>query len=105
VSDDAPVLEVREVDVSKAKRRRKQLLSLLDGTAVRPPSAEGKVDAGPEADAVQLIATLRAVARGEQTPDALGAGFRPEKVVAVLLDLLMRKHLVLDRELIDALKK
>lgn len=105
VSDDAPVLEVREVDVSKAKRRRKQLLSLLDGSAVRAPAAEGKADAGPDADAVQLVATLRAIARGEQTPEALGANFRAEKVVAVLLDLLMRKHLVLDRELIDALKK
>jgi type IV pilus assembly protein PilB len=104
-SDDTPTLEVREVDVSKAARRRKQVLALLDGTTLRLPSARGKAEPDGDTHAGQMIATLRAIARGEQTPDALGPDFRMEKVMAVLLDLLMRKHLVLERELIDALKK
>jgi hypothetical protein len=102
VLDDGPVLEVREIDLSKRSRKRKQVeLTLLDGTTLRLPSA-GR---GKEVSAAEIVEALRAVARGGQAGEVLGENLRWEKMMAVILDLLLRKHLILERELIEALKK
>src|SRR5205814_2640521 len=70
--DDAPELEVREIEIPKNSRRRSQMnLTLLDGTTIKLPSGRkrpAKADAGePSSDrqvtAAEMVAALRAAAR------------------------------------------
>jgi type IV pilus assembly protein PilB len=111
--DDAPTLEVREVDISKRKRKQVQL-TLLDGTTIKLPSSQKKRataarNDAPSSDdgltASDLLAALRAAAHGADAAEILGDNLRWEKMFAAILSLLLRKHLILEKELIDELKK
>jgi type IV pilus assembly protein PilB len=111
-SDDAPVLEVNEVDLSQRRKRGRQL-TLLDGTTIKLPTEKKRVGArrrsepSPSDDlsAMDLLAALRAAAHGVDSTDVLGENLRWEKMMAAVLALLLRKHLILERELLDELKK
>jgi type IV pilus assembly protein PilB len=105
--EDGPVLEVHEVDLPRATRRRKRLeLTLLDGTTLKLPSGRGAGGGSDdEPSGAEIVAALRAAARGADAGHVLGDNVRWEKMMAVVLDLLLRKHLILERELLDALKK
>jgi type IV pilus assembly protein PilB len=112
--DDSPTLEVREVDISKRKRKQVQL-TLLDGTTIKLPSSQKKRGAVPTRNdppssedgltAADLLAALRAAAHGADAAEILGDNLRWEKMFAAILSLLLRKHLILEKELIDELKK
>jgi len=106
VEDDAPVLEVREVELPRnpAKGGAVQSGRLLDGTTIkmradakrRADVVEPARDASgePEVTAAEL---LRGVARGAHGADAaevLGSNLRWEKMMAAVLSLLIRKHLI-----------
>jgi type IV pilus assembly protein PilB len=113
-ADDAPTLEVREVDISKARKRKQVQLTLLDGTTIKLPSVSKKravptrnEPPSPEDNltAADLLAALRAAAHGVDATDVLGENLRWEKMFAAILSLLLRKHLILERELIEELKK
>jgi type IV pilus assembly protein PilB len=111
--DDGPTLEVREVDMPQRKRKQVQL-TLLDGTTIKLPSSQKKRGAASRADppssedgltAADLLAALRAAAHGADAAEILGDNLRWEKMFAAILSLLLRKHLILEKELIDELKK
>jgi len=115
--EDGPVLEVREIEVPKARKRAQIKLTLLDGTTIKVPSGRKRRGdaAAPESTAepsgnqeltaAQLLAALRAAAQGANAAEALGDNQRWEKMMAAVLSLLLRKHLILERELIEELKK
>jgi type IV pilus assembly protein PilB len=116
--DDGPILEVREVEINKNHRKRAQLkLTLLDGTTIKVPSGrKHRADAAPESTgepsapageltAAELLSALRAAAQGADASDVAGANLRWEKIVGAILTLLLRKHLILERELIEELRK
>jgi type IV pilus assembly protein PilB len=110
-ADDAPVLEVGEVDLAQ-KRKRGRQLTLLDGTTIKLPTdkkrAAGRRSIAPAAGdltAKDLLAALRAAAHGVDATDAFGENMRWEKMMAAVLALLLRKHLILERELLEELKK
>jgi len=93
----------------KATRRRGGIsLTLLDGTIISLPTRSKKrrkrASAIDELTAADVVAALRAAAHGADIKDVLGDA-RWEKVFAALLSLLLKKHLILDREFIDELKK
>ena len=114
--DDAPTLEIGEVDLSQRPRKRQRQLTLLDGTTIKLPStpaakkkAAGRRRSEPspseELTAADILAALRAAAHGVDSADVLGESLRWEKMMAAVLKLLLRKHLILERELLDELKK
>jgi type IV pilus assembly protein PilB len=115
--EDAPVLEVREIEIPRNARKRAQIkLTLLDGTTIKVPTGrKRRADAAPESSgepsadseltAADLVAALRAAAHGADAADILGSNLRWEKMMAAVLTLLLRKHLILERELIEELKK
>jgi type IV pilus assembly protein PilB len=115
--EEGPVLEVREVEIPKNRRRAQINLTLLDGTTINMPSgrkrranaaapASSSEPAGePELTAADLLAALRAAAHGADAAEVLGSNLRWEKMMAVVLKLLLRKHLILERELVEELKK
>jgi type IV pilus assembly protein PilB len=112
-ADDAPVLEVGEVDLAQRRKRGRQL-TLLDGTTIKLPTAakkrSGRRSSHPspnsdELTAKDLLAALRAAAHGVDSTDVLGENLRWEKMMAAVLTLLLRKHLILERELLEELKK
>ena len=115
-ADDGPVLEVGEVDLSQRRKRGRQL-TLLDGTTIKLPTAAAAVkkrdtrrrssEPAPhnEITAADVVAALRAAAHGVDSTDVLGESLRWEKMMAAVLTLLLRKHLILERELLDELKK
>jgi type IV pilus assembly protein PilB len=113
--DEAPTLEVGEVDISQRRKRGRQL-TLLDGTTIKLPTAVSKKrttgrrrsEPSPGAEsfsAADLLAALRAASHGVDSTDMLGETLRWEKVMAAVLALLLRKHLILERELLEELKK
>jgi type IV pilus assembly protein PilB len=114
LEEDAPVLEVREIDLSK-RRRAQVKLTLLDGTTIKLPSGKKRrVDPDappsspsgePDLTSADLLAALRAAAHGADAAEVLGTNLRWEKMMAAVLSLLLRKHLILERELIEELKK
>jgi hypothetical protein len=118
-ADETPVLEVGEVDLSQRRKRGRQL-TLLDGTTIKLPTAAtgglaakkrpaGRPRSEPsphgELTAADVVAALRAAAHGVDSTDVLGESLRWEKMMAAVLTLLLRKHLILERELLDELKK
>jgi type IV pilus assembly protein PilB len=114
VADDGPTLEVREVDISKRKRGKQVQLTLLDGTTIKLPSGQKKRAAARRTDppssddnltAADLLAALRAAAHGADAAEILGDNLRWEKMFAAILSLLLRKHLIMEKELMDELKK
>ncbi|MET0593667.1 MAG: hypothetical protein ABW133_13270 [Polyangiaceae bacterium] len=118
--DDTPTLEVGEVDLSQRRKRGRQL-TLLDGTTIKLPTVGGAAatkkraagrrrsepsPGGEESfSAADLLAALRAASHGVDSTDMLGESLRWEKVIAAVLTLLLRKHLILERELLEELKK
>jgi type IV pilus assembly protein PilB len=116
VDEDGPSLEVREIELPRNARKRAQLkLTLLDGTTIKMPTdgrkrrGEAEPPSAPSSDqditAADLLSALRAAAHGADPGEVLGAELRWERMMAAVLALLMRKHLILDRELIEELKK
>ena len=121
VDDDTPILEVREVQLPKNTRpRRGQVaLTLLDGTTINLPTGTGRRRRGEnpapepvrdasgqlEITAAELLAALRAAAHGADATDVLGGNLRWEKMMAAVLAVLLRKHLILEREIMDELRK
>jgi hypothetical protein len=116
-ADDGPVLEVREIELPKKSRKRAHLnFALLDGTTIKFPSGRkrrGEAASVPPSDGAgdqelsvsDLIAALRAAANGADAADVPGSNVRWEKLMSALLSLLLRKHLILERELIEELRK
>jgi type IV pilus assembly protein PilB len=109
----SPTLEVHEVDMSKRKHKQVQL-TLLDGTTIKLPSSQKKRATAPRTDppssednltATDLLAALRAAAHGADAAEILGDNLRWEKMFAAILSLLLRKHLIMEKELMDELKK
>jgi hypothetical protein len=93
-------------------------LTLLDGTTIRLPgkgAGEGEGDAGgangprkPGEDqltAKDLLAALRAAAHGADASEVLGENVRWEALVAALLSVLLKKHLITDWEFVEEFKK
>jgi hypothetical protein len=111
-ADDSPALEVAEVDLAQRRKRGRQL-TLLDGTTIKLPTAKKRSSGGrrsepspgDELSAADVLAALRAAAHGVDSSDVLGENLRWEKLMAAILALLLRKHLVLERELLEELKK
>jgi len=108
LDDDTPELEVHEIELPLRHRRSQVQMTLLDGTQINVPSstrrgAKGAPAPEEELSVAELMAALRAAAHGAD--DVLGANMRWEKLMAALLSLLMKKHLVFERELLDELKK
>ena len=109
---DAPELEVKEIDLSQ-KRKRQRQLTLLDGTTIQLPSAKKRTTGRRRSEpapadnltAADIMTALRAAAHGVDATDVLGESLRWEKMMAAVLALLMRKHLILERELLEELKK
>ncbi len=110
---EGPTLEVHEVDMSRRKHKQVQL-TLLDGTTIKLPSSQKKranaVRTDPPSSednltAADLLAALRAAAHGVDATEILGANPRWEKMFAAILSLLLRKHLIMEKELMDELKK
>jgi type IV pilus assembly protein PilB len=105
-AEDEPEPERRG---GKTPRRRGGFsLTLLDGTTISLPvrgkkkRAQGA--ASDEITANDVVAALRAASHGADIKDVLGDA-RWEKVFAALLSLLLKKHLILDAEFIEELKK
>jgi len=117
VDDDAPVIESREVELPKNPRKKVQFnMTFLDGTTIKMPSGTGRKKKGEieparnasgelEVTAAELLAALRAAAHGADAADVLGSDIRWEKMMAAVLSLLLKKHLILDRELMEELRK
>jgi hypothetical protein len=115
--EDAPVLEVREVEIPRHTRKRAQIkLTLLDGTTIKVPSGRKRradsaapdssaAPSEPELTAADLVAALRAAAHGADAAEVFGTNLRWEKMMAAILTLLLKKHLIFERELIEELKK
>lgn len=124
--DEGPEVAVREVPVpakldaeEKAKRMARMMaLTFLDGTTVALPRRKSKVaapaDEAPESGesppgelltARDIVAALRASSHGADASEILGDNARWEKMVATLLSLLLRKHLIADWEFIEELNK
>ena len=114
--EDGPAIEASEVDLAQRRKRGRQL-TLLDGTTIKLPTAAKKRAAGrrrsdpspqashDEISAADVVAALRAAAHGVDSTDVLGESLRWEKMMAAVLTLLLRKHLILERELLEELKK
>lgn len=97
-------------------------LTLLDGTTIRIPS-KGKPDredatASDEGTsravlpggeqkltARDLVAALRAASHGADASEILGENVRWEAMVAALLSVLLKKHLISDLEFVEEFKK
>jgi type IV pilus assembly protein PilB len=112
VAEDSPAIESNEVDLTQRRKRGRQL-TLLDGTTIKLPTAKKRQpglrrsDPSPndELTAADLVAALRAAAHGVDSADMIGESLRWEKMMAAVLTLLLRKHLILERELMEELKK
>jgi len=110
--DDAPTIEADEIDLAH-KRKRGRQLTLLDGTTIKLPAAtkrstgRRRSEPSPKDDltAADLVAALRAAAHGVDSADVLGESLRWEKMMAAVLTLLLRKHLLLEHELLEELRK
>ncbi|HMI85911.1 MAG TPA: hypothetical protein VK550_17560 [Polyangiaceae bacterium] len=110
--NDGPAIESSEVDLAHRRKRGRQL-TLLDGTTIKLPASKKpqlgrrRSEPAPHGDlsAADLVAALRAAAHGVDSSDVLGENLRWEKMMAAVLTLLLRKHLILERELLDELKK
>ncbi|MCC6645324.1 MAG: hypothetical protein IT374_07130 [Polyangiaceae bacterium] len=121
--DEGPEVAVREVPVpakldadEKAKRMARMMaLTFLDGTTValprrkpRGPAPDEPPESGEPKElltARDIVAALRASAYGADASEILGDNARWEKMVATLLSLLLRKHLIADWEFIEELNK
>jgi hypothetical protein len=97
---------MQEPPRSSAPSRRGVSVTLLDGTTISLPGS--RVPAAPkepEASARDVVAALRAAARGADVREVLGENPRWEQMFAALLAILLRKGLLTDREFLDELEK
>jgi hypothetical protein len=97
----------------KANPRRMVALTLLDGTTIKLPG-KGKGGEGESAEpaapevaltARDLVAALRAAGSGTDASAVLGDNVRWERLVAALLSVLLKKHLISDWEFVEELTK
>jgi hypothetical protein len=88
-------------------------LTLLDGTQIRLPG-KGRADesgegapgkSGDQLTAKDLLAALRAASHGADASEVLGENVRWEALVAALLSVLLKKHLISDWEFVEEFKK
>jgi type IV pilus assembly protein PilB len=111
--DSSPQISARDVSLPpprKGGERRMLTLTLLDGTQINLPAKSGAK--GEEArlseddlTARDLVAALRAVSHGADASEVLGENVRWEKLIAALLNVLLRKHLIADWEFVDEYRK
>jgi hypothetical protein len=85
-------------------------VTLLDGTEIKLPARSRPADSEEPVPAEQLtardmVAALRAAVHGADASPILGDNPRWERLVAALMALLLRKHLVADWEFIDEYNK
>jgi hypothetical protein len=84
-------------------------LTLLDGTTINFPAQAGGSQPSPggkeDLTARDLVAALRAAARGADASEILGDSPKWEAMLAALLAILLRKHLIADWEFIEEYKK
>ncbi len=83
-------------------------LTLLDGTTIALPPKGAKKEETPAADGLttaDLVSALRAAAEGKDASKTTGEPVKWEPIVAALLEILVRKGLIADWELIDEIKK
>lgn len=109
----------REVDLipaPKGRAPRMVSLTLLDGTTItlppRSPDAPAAQAVAAPSDRVareltarDLVAALRAASEGADASEILGEAPRWEPIVAALLSLLLKKHLVADWEFVDEYRR
>lgn len=80
-------------------------LTLLDGTQMTLPargsSGEDATPQGDQLTARDLVEALRAAAHGADATEILGDNPRWELLMAALLSVLLKKHLVADWEFVD----
>jgi hypothetical protein len=116
VPDSSPQLDVRESQMPKPKKgatRRLVTLTLLDGSQVTLPARRPRLRTPtdpPLSDSDHLTArdilqALRAKLHGQDASEVLGDHGKWEALVAALLAVLLRKHLVADWEFIDELNR
>ena len=85
-------------------------LTLLDGTQITLParpgsSVDGDQSIGDQLTARDLVEALRASLHGADATEILGDSPRWERLVAALLSVLLKKHLVADWEFVDEYSK
>ncbi len=96
--------------VRSGKKPRILTLTFLDGTTIKMPQGDGATQETSEAaeppkdSAACLIDGLRARAQGKKTSSDLPNGIT-ESVLAAVLEVLIRKGLIADADLVDALQK
>lgn len=108
-ADDAPEVEAHEIELPRRPRGKRLSLTLLDGTTIAlgalPPKRSRPAPRG-ELSGIEVIAMLKAAYRTR--PGKEGAPpeeLRGEKILAALLALLLRKHLITEDELVEEVKK
>lgn len=100
----------RDSRIPKPKRRTGEMVvvTLLDGTQIALPKRKPKEEREPGEvglTAKDLVAALRAHAKGADVSGVLGEDAQWERLFAALLSLLMKKHLIHDWEFVRELKK
>jgi hypothetical protein len=96
-------------DPRRAQLRKGLSLTLLDGTTITLPGAGKPGEGAPlqktEPTVRDLIAALRASARGADASEVLGDRARWESMFAALLSVLVRKGLLTEAEFLEELEK
>lgn len=116
IPDSSPHVDVREVTMPKPKKgsqRRMVTLTLLDGSQVTLPARRPKVQSPSLTDtsdadhltARDIVQALRAKLHGQDASEVLGDHGKWEALMATLIAVLLKKHLVADWEFIDELKR
>jgi type IV pilus assembly protein PilB len=85
-------------------------VTLLDGTEIKLPARSSSADGeepmpGEQLTARDMVVALRAAVHGTDASQILGKDPRWERLVAALLAVLLRKHLIADWEFIDEYNK
>jgi type IV pilus assembly protein PilB len=112
-SDDDTDVSPRRPEIPAPRRgagARMVTLTLLDGTQITLPAGLGSSEDGDQAIGDQLTArdlveALRASLHGADATEILGDSPRWERLVAALLSVLLKKHLVADWEFVDEYSK
>lgn len=103
--------QVAHIPSPKGRAPRMVSLTLLDGTTLTLPPREADASSTSatahaerrtqELTARDLVAALRAASEGADASEILGQAPRWEPIVAALLSLLLKKHLVADWEFVE----
>lgn len=108
--------QVERIPDPKGLAPRMVSLTLLDGTTLTLPPREAAASstsaaatspeqAARELTARDLVAALRAASEGADASEILGEAPRWEPIVAALLSLLLKKHLVADWEFVEEYRR